>query len=374
MHEQEFRKLLDKYLNHSISEEEKKLLEKFNENLISNNQNPHFKDKSDKMDLKESLWADIQAKSKLNKEKTSLGRIIAASAAIFIGVLTLGYLYVDHTRAIPSNSIPENAITLELEDGSLKIIKNDGSLQVTDKNGTVLGQQNKNQLVYSGASASEELVFNTLSVPFGSTFELKLSDGSTAVLNSGSSLKYPVKFLNGQDRSVFISGEAYLNVAKDSSRPFIVNAGKLNVHVLGTAFNVAAYPEDDTADIVLVEGSVSLTSDQETGDQNIVLLEPGFKGSFDKSEQKITKDKVSTTMYTSWMEGKLIFRNMTFENIIKKLERHYNISIVNENKALSTKRFNANFGNEPIEKVLEEFKSNYGIHYKIIDDDRVIIE
>ncbi|SDM48955.1 FecR family protein [Kriegella aquimaris] len=375
MREQEFRKLLDKYLNGSISDEEKKILEKFNENMISINDSPHFKDESNKIEIKESLWKDIKVESRFNKKKTGFWRIAAASAAVFIGIMTLGYLYIYNTRATSLDIIPENAITLELEDGRLEIIEENGSVQVTDKKGAVLGQQKGNRLEYSETGNAEELIFNTLTIPFGKKFELKLSDGSKAFLNSGSSIKYPVKFLDGQDRSVFISGEAYLNVAKDSAHPFIVNAGKLNVRVLGTAFNVSAYPEDETTEVVLVEGSVSLSSESKNeGNEDVVMLEPGFKGVLDKRDKNITKNQVITAMYTSWIDGKLVFRDMTFENIVKRLERHYNISIVNKNKSLSTKKFNANFGDEPIEKVLEELKSNYGIKFKIIDNSQVIIE
>ena len=347
MREHEFRELLKKYLDGSISEEENNLLNQFNEEVSSANKNVQFKNESDKKDIKDSLWSEISTQGNLKKGKTNTWKLLAATAAIFIGVL--GYNFIN-TNSSTSYNIPENAITLELEDGSLKIIEENGTVKVTDKTGAVLGQQNGNQLVYSEDSSVEELVFNTLNVPFGRKFELKLSDGTIATLNAGSSLKYPVKFLKDQDRNVFISGEAYLNVAKDSAHPFIVNAGELNVRVLGTQFNISTYPEDE------------------------ILLEPGYKGSFGKINGKMDKNQVNTEIYTSWMHGELIFRDMTFDNIVKKLERHYNVSIVNNNRVLSAKKFNANFGNQPIEKVLEELKFNYGLNYKIMDDGKVVID
>ncbi|WP_339838100.1 FecR family protein [uncultured Maribacter sp.] len=373
MREHEFRELLEKHLNGSISEEEKSILEEFSNKVSSVNKDLPFKNESDKKDVQDSLWEEIKVQSNLKKGKTSTWRLIAASAAIFIG-MALGYNYINTTPA-PSYIIPDNAITLELEDGSLQIIEENGTVKVTDKTGAILGRQNGNQLVYSENSGVEKIVFNTLTVPFGRKFELKLSDGTMATLNSGSSLKYPVKFLEGQDRTVFISGEAYLNVAKDSAHPFIVNAGKLNVQVLGTQFNISSYPEDATTEVVLVEGSVSMSSSLSDNDgQNKILLEPGFKGSFDRIDGEMDKNQVVTDMYTSWMNGELIFRDMTFENIIKRLERHYNVSIVNKNKVLSLKKFNANFGNQPIEKVLEELKFNYGLDFEIIDDNQIVIE
>ena len=372
MREHEFRELLEKYLDGSISEEENKLLNKFNEEVSSANKDLHFKNDSRKKEIKDSLWEGISVQSDLKTGKTNTWKILAATAAIFIGILS--YNFFDTKPSTPYN-IPENAITLELEDGSLKVIEENGTVKVTDKSGVVLGQQNGNQLVYSEDSHVEEIVFNTLNVPFGRKFELKLSDGTIATLNAGSSLKYPVKFLQGQDRNVFISGEAYLNVAKDSAHPFIVNAGELNVRVLGTQFNISTYPEDEITEVVLIEGSVSMSSSlKEIGVQDAILLEPGYKGSFGKINGKMDKNQVNTDIYTSWMHGELIFRDMTFDNIVKKLERHYNVSIVNRNRVLSAKKFNANFGDQPIEKVLEELKFNYGLNYKIMDDGKVVID
>jgi len=269
---------------------------------------------------------------------------------------------------------PENAITIQLEDGSVKIIEDNGTAKITDKNGTVLGSQKGNRLVYNKKNKGGTLVYNTITVPYGKTFQLQLSDGTQAHLNAGSSLKYPVKFLKGKERQIFVSGEIYLNVAKDSLRPFIANANNLNIRVLGTRFNISAYPEDMTTDVVLVEGSVSLYSiTDEFGTENNTVLKPGYKGSYNREQNGFTTNKVSTGIYTSWMNGKLIFRNMTFENILKKLERHYNVIIKNENRELSKKKFNANFGNEPIRNVLEELKANYDIDYEITDNDTILI-
>ena len=253
-----------------------------------------------------------------------------------------------------------------MEDGSVKIIEENSSVTLTNSKGAVLGQQKGNEIVYSDAEVGDELVYNTLKVPFGKRFELSLSDGTKAYLNAGSSLKYPVKFLRGQDRNVYITGEAFLEVAKDSLRPFIVNTEKMNVRVLGTKFNVSSYPEDDNSEVVLVEGAVSLyKANVDYDPSREVLLRPGYKGSFSKKSNEISKDSVITSLYTSWMKGELIFRNMSFSNIIKKLERHYNVAIVNNNTALGAKKFNANFGEASLEKVLQELKANYGVEYTI---------
>ncbi|MCK0147278.1 DUF4974 domain-containing protein [Arenibacter sp. F26102] len=375
MQEQDFRKLLDKYLEGSISENEKKLLKKFEEELISEDKSLHFKSETDKKRFKNVLWKGIMLNTIRGKRLHLNWRVVSSVAAILVGLLMVGYFYFQNSSQLLNDAIPNNVITLESEDGSIKIIEENGSVTLTNSDGSVLGKQAGNELVYSNSEEVEKLVYNTLSVPFGKTFELRLSDGTKAHLNAGSSLKYPVKFLKDQKRNVFIIGEAFLEVAKDSLRPFIVNTGKMSVRVLGTKFNVSAYPEDETSEVVLVEGAVSLHQAHDKYDpQNAVLLEPGFKGSFNKKNSLITKDSVITSLYTSWMNGELIFRNMSFNNIVKKLERHYNVSIVNQNKELATKKFNANFGNQSIEEVLQELKVNYGIDFRIGNTGDITIE
>ena len=134
------------------------------------------------------------------------------------------------------------SITIQLEDGNTQIINENRTSQLIDKNGNVLGQQSGNQLVYNSDVKNDVLVYNTLTVPYGKQFELQLSDGTNVHLNAGTSLKYPVKFVKGKNREVFLNGEAFFNVAKEVNHPFIVNANEIDVRVLGTQFNISSYP------------------------------------------------------------------------------------------------------------------------------------
>jgi len=365
MQEQEFRKLMEKSIEGSLMENEGNLLNEFHDKLKKKTRQSYFTDENHKIELKESIWKEV-GKSAVPKNKVWTWRKVASIAASFIGILSISYIMWQQFNS-DSTSIPENAITLELEDGTIKVISEDGAASVMDKQGKIVGTQNKNQLIYSKGSGIKELVYNTLTVPYGKTFELLLSDGTKAHLNAGSSLKYPVQFLDRMERKVYITGEVFLSVEKDSLHPFIVNAYDLNVRVLGTSFNVNAYPEDDVTEIVLVEGSVGLYNDSEKFDpEKSELLSPGYKASFDKKTMEISKKAVITDLYTSWMNGELVFRNMSFANILKKLERHYDVNIINNNLNLSQEKFNANFGGgSPLSDVLEELKENYNISYKV---------
>ncbi|MFH7017282.1 FecR family protein [Flavobacterium sp. FlaQc-47] len=375
MTKKEIDDLLLKFENNDCTTGEKNLLFQFYDDLQKEDKMASW-NLSEKEETRIRLLRRINNSIRTSEEKQTQKiswKKYQAIAAIFICFITAGYLFFQLTKA-PSDILPKDAITLQLEDGTIQILEKDGTVKIQNTNGHIVGEQNGNQLTYNKNSSSQKLAYNILRIPNGKTFQLQLSDGTTVHLNAGSSLKYPVEFLKDAERKVFITGEAFLTVSKDAKHPFIVNANNLNVRVLGTQFNVSAYPEDNTTDVVLVEGSVGLYTNNEVFDtQKSNLLKPGFKASYNKQTEKIRKDAVRTAIYTSWMGGELIFRNMTFDNILKKLERHYDITIVNNNKALGNKIFNANFRKTSFKEVFDKLKINYGIEYQI-DGNTIIIK
>lgn len=331
----------------------------------------------DERKIKERLLSEIRSdKRKLHRKRTAS----TLGYAVLIGLLVAGgYILFNRYEGGESDSPenpPSNSITLQLNNGDLKVLEETGNVAITDRRGRLLGNQEGKKLKYVQKSSSEALVFNTLTVPYGKRFDLELSDGTEVYLNAGTVLRYPINFIKGKKRQVYLTGEAYFEVTENDKDPFIVTADDMDVQVIGTEFNVSSYPEDETKDVVLVSGSVALSASRAESDdpsREGLSLEPGQKGSLTKSEGTFTTKSVMTDIYTSWKEGKLIFRQMSFANILKKLERHYNISIVNRNKKLANEKFNANFGDEPLETVLGYFEKTYSIEYTI-QRNRVIIE
>ncbi|RKR09008.1 FecR family protein [Flavobacterium sp. 90] len=295
-------------------------------------------------------------------------------AAILIVAFGSFYFYKNsnlfHSRA--NVVVPrQDEIVLQIDNQSSETIDTSETRNLTDKDGKIIGKQEKNRLVYSKSYSDGKLAFNTLKIPYGKKFEVQLSDGTVIHLNAGTSLRYPIQFLKNQSRQVYLTGEAYFEVAKDKAHPFTVNTQEVNVEVLGTKFNVNSYTEDISTDVVLVEGKVSLYKERKTAD-NQVYLTPGLKGSNIRGQQKIETESVNTDYYTAWVKGSLVFKNASFESIIKKLERHYNVTFINKNKKLAKEIFNARFDNEPIEVVLKYFSDSYAIDYKI-DEDKITI-
>ncbi|WP_437369254.1 FecR family protein [Maribacter litoralis] len=372
MDKEQFLHLVEKHLSGKATSEEERILLRYY-NSFQQSDLEVEKDFLVSDERKNVILGNIQKEIQKGSTGSLLGKEILKYAAIAILLLGAGYFFNRGMLNTNENApliLNENSITLEMENGSKNVITEGAQINIKNSNGNIIANQNGNQLVYENNADSEELVYNTLRVPYGKKFNLQLSDGSKAFLNAGSSIKYPVRFLQGMERRVFLTGEVFLEVEKDSAHPFIVNADNINIQVLGTKFNVNAYPEDDTADVVLVEGSVQLRGDGDNLDS--IRLKPGFKGSYNKKTQNFDTKEVITDIYTSWMEGELVFRNMTFQNILKKLERHYNVVIINNNKRLSSEKFNASFGNDPLINVLENLKATYHIDFKI-DKNQITI-
>lgn len=325
-------------------------------------------------DLEGSYHHIIDAQKPTSGHRRRFSQTILKSAAILAILLGLSTVLRDtfvNSGAVPI--IPEDAIILQLENGNIEVISEEGAVKVVDSEGNVLGSQQGSQLIYkNNGTSKEELVYNTLTVPYGKRFSLLLSDGTQVTLNSGTSLKYPVQFPNTENRQVFLDGEAFFNVAKDSVNPFIVNTDQLNVRVLGTKFNMSSYPEDQFVNTTLLEGSVSVYNKQDTfNSSNASLLEPGFKAEWNKYNKQILIEEADIAMHTDWLNGKIILRHVPFKNIVKKLERHYNVEIVNNNPKLDEELFTASFDIETIEQVFQTFNLTYEMDYKI--NDRQII-
>jgi transmembrane sensor len=323
----------------------------------------------------ERLRANTVADSKLRHLK-----IMVKVAAVFIGVAVCTYFFSigDFTKE-GTGSLPEQeSITLELENGAVeKLSKSDNRLFKNSK-GNIVGMQKFDQLDYTqtgeGSSNSnndeKSIAYHRLTVPYGKTFQLVLSDGTQVHLNAGTSLKYPVRFVKDKSREVFMEGEAFFDVQKNKEQPFIVNSGNLGVQVLGTQFVVSSYPEDAFINTVLLEGSVGLyksQSSQKKNKEGYTLLEPGFMGAWNKVEENISIKEVDTDIYTAWTKGRMVFSHMKFKDIIKKLARCYNVSITNNNVELGEETFTAAFDVkiESMEDILESFKRNYGFDYDI---------
>ncbi|PKP33772.1 MAG: hypothetical protein CVU00_09865 [Bacteroidetes bacterium HGW-Bacteroidetes-17] len=303
----------------------------------------------EKFKQKENLYAlikdhdkidSLKAWDNINKmidKKNGRSRLIILSVLKYAAILAIplligGYFLYQRTSSSESN-ISFNKLEEQinkLEESSL--IMADGT--IVNLNSSVKGDsiveidgtqitKDKSEILYSNNKAitQQEIQFNTLITPKSKVFNVTLSDGTKVWLNASSAIKYPTQF-SADIRKVYLTGEAYFEVTTDKSRPFIVSTNDMEIEVFGTSFNVMAYPNDNSVETTLVEGSVKVKASK----YNLVL-EPGAQAKFDKTLDNLQETKVNTELYTSWKVGKYIFEYENLQNVMTKLSRWYDAEI-----------------------------------------------
>jgi ferric-dicitrate binding protein FerR (iron transport regulator) len=184
--------------------------------------------------------------------------------------------------------------------------------------------------------------------PMGVRTKFQLPDGSTGYLNSGSRLKYPVQFT--RERKVELTGEAFFDVVHNAKIPFHVNTRNLDIKVLGTTFNVIANDDEPTEEIVLQTGKVDVSS--KSGKQ-LAVLAPNEQLTLDIGKRTFSRNTVEASQYTTWKEGKLVFRNENMQQVARRLSRWYNAEVVVDDQLLMDYAFHATFIDEPLDEVLK---------------------
>ncbi len=210
--------------------------------------------------------------------------------------------------------------------------------------------------------SSNEILTQTITTPYGGRTNFTLSDGTEVWLNAGSAITYPTQFAD--TRKVAIKGEAYFKVVHNS-QPFIVESKYGYVEVMGTEFDVKAY-DDEAFVTTLVNGSVVYRSNNDKE----VLLAPGYQVT--NSSEKLVTRKVETEIFTSWKDGKLIFREEPLENIVSRLERWYNVDIRLEGDNIRNLKYNGTIELESFSEVLELIKVTTPIEYSFDRKTRIL--
>jgi hypothetical protein len=383
--------LIVKYLNKSATTEEIETLSKwvkkaknralFKQYIEANHIANSALNELDTKQFEKELLVKIRKDKSINY-KLKMAEILKY-AAIFI--VLVGGSYFITSRMVESDEliISYEDILLKHEDGNTHIISGKGGKNIVDTKGNIIANQQGNTINYSitnqdltkgNNNEKQELLYNEIKIPYGKIFTLVLSDGTSLHLNAGTTMRYPIKFIEGEERKVFLlEGEAFFKVAKEEGHPFIVATNGVNIRVTGTSFNVSSYKEDTSINTVLVEGEVRLYNKNERyKEERSITLVPGELGAWNRDQKEINISKVDTSLYTGWMDKTLIFKHMKFRDIVTKLERNFNVIIKNNNTELDNATFTARFENTSIEHVLKSFKKNHQIDYTIKDNQIII--
>jgi len=198
---------------------------------------------------------------------------------------------------------------------------------------------------------------------------IQLPDGSMVKLNTSSTIKYPERFENF--RKVSISGEAFFDVQRDESRPFIVQSNEMEVKVLGTSFNVNAYDHEKHIEVAVASGKVLV---RPRSLKKGTVLAPNEMVSFNKTTQEIKKDLFDVEVIYGWKDGILKFRNSEFEDIVEQLEKWYGVEILVSDKLKIRKGYSGKFQDEALANVLKGISFSLGFEYSIQDDTVMIYE
>jgi len=234
--------------------------------------------------------------------------------------------------------------------------------------GALLYRGNKQEVVAGNAPIHNK----EIATRYGTRGYQELPDGSKLWLNAGSKVTYA----EGR-RELTLTGEAFFDIRHDPEHPFIIHTGKLDIKVLGTSFNIKAYPNDSTVETTLINGKVEI--DWPGGKRDGIVLRPHEKvvipiRETQKTEAIVDRKMVApdpqykTVIETSWVEDKLVFRNEAFSDVSKKLERWYNIHISFEDKRYLEDRLTAYFKDQPIKNVMDALQISLGFHYRIEGD------
>jgi len=212
--------------------------------------------------------------------------------------------------------------------------------------------------IYTQSGKTRSISFAEIQCPLGVRTRFQLPDGSTGFLNSGSTLKYPVQFTT--ERSVELTGEAFFDVVHNEKIPFYVNTKNLNIKVLGTTFDVIANEDEKIEEIVLQTGKVDVSTKD---GKKLASLLPDEQLILDIENQTFSKTEVIASQYTTWKEGKLVFRNENMQQVALRLSRWYNADVVVGDKLLDNYTFHATFIDEPLEEVLKLISITTPISY-----------
>ena len=254
----------------------------------------------------------------------------ARVAAVALPIVIALVLYVGLNReeeqmvrpSLASNILPGTSkAVLTLANGQMIPLGKEATDSTIITDGTQISASGSG-VTYASGVESESVVYNKLEIPRGGEFCLTLSDGTRVWLNSETSIQYPVAF-GAKERRVFVQGEAYFEVAKDAKKPFTVQFMSSSVTVLGTSFNIRAYPEEKRSQTTLAEGSVRIYSPGSS-----MLLKPGEQAEVSALSGEMVKQEVEVKNFTSWKDGRFVFEQQPLEDIMRTLERWYDIRVI----------------------------------------------
>ena len=371
-------RLLQLYLLGDITEEERQELEDWCEETPRNRKLFEQICQEDLFSKERSVYEnvnDTKAFSVFEKRvrrvsPRSIGNWWKYAAVLLFPILVVGSWRLMHeteqVSVVASSVAPIqpgcSQAVLVLDDGRKVFLKEEEEGVISeDKEITVTGE--KDRLVYTSSEGKnvDEIRFNELEVPRGGEYKVRLADGTLVYLNSATRMKYPVKF-DEKERKVYLSGEAYFEVAKDPERPFFVEMEGVEVRVYGTSFNVNTHQKGNIQ-TVLVKGSIGvkvLSSGMES------VIRPGQMAEFKQGNTKVDVKDVNVAVYTDWKDGIFRFENQRLEDILAVLSNWYDMNVFYQTVSVKELHFSGYMERyKDVSVILEAITLSTGVTFSI---------
>lgn len=387
MDKEHFLLILERYLDDKATEEEVNFLYVYYSLFMADADVIELLKGNEKEKLKLNIKAGIDGyiDGHINRadpvRKLRLWPLIAAAASI---VLVIGATLFVFKQRIAGNLITTKLAKNEVVPGGNKailIMPNGKTISLTDaanglvvqRAGVSIRKSKGGQLTYvvnhssTGERQAAIADWNTIKTPRGGQYEVMLADGTHVWLNAASSLRFPQTF-NGPQRLVELSGEAYFEVAKDKSHPFIVQANGTKVQVFGTHFNVNAYPDNSMVTTTLLEGSVQMSHNGQA-----TMLIPGEQGISPISGGAVVVSRADLQQAIAWKNGYFLFHDLGLVEVMKQVSRWYDVDIEFQDEEVKNKEFGGVISRyKSITQLLDNMQLTGSAHYKI-EGRRVII-
>ena len=373
----EFTKELLRYTRGELSKEEEKGIEQvLSEVEGMNTLVGELKDKN-RIEHEMHVIARFDTERALGKVKNRkqvkrrgiLPWIAAASVVVIAGVSAWILLSQEpdvHNLPVAEKFEPGKAVvTLEMASG-LKyrldtlssVVRNNRVNVAFDNNDRVLKIKEQDSLA---DGATKEIGYNTINVPYGGTYTVELCDGTKVYLNSGTTLEFPSRF-DGKVRSVILKGEAYFDVARNVSKPFVVEVDEMKVKVLGTSFNVKSYVDEPGVYTTLVEGSVAILRDGQPEKK----IKPGEQAYYNKCVGTLSIAEVDVNEFTSWKDGLFYFKDIALEEILRIVSRWYDLEVFYMNQGAKSVIYSGKLPMySSVEDVLRKFEISGDVRFEL---------
>ena len=375
----EVSRLIVKYLQGCISPEEKVMLDKWLEESSENREiyhrvqgrvNREERQRIIRKLNKRAAWERVDRNTKKYRHPI-LRRCMKYAATIVLPLFMVGvgfYLIRDKEEIHPvaemvkiSPGVTKSECVLA--DGHKGVLGTETIDSLVSEEGVNIVKDG-NGVSYLGNKEEGDLAYNIMRVPRGGEFKVRLQDGTLVYMNSETELKYPVRFV-GKERRVYLSGEAYFEVQRDTTKPFIVVMNGNEVRVLGTEFNVRSYEDEKCQFTTLVAGKVLLT----THDHRCIELLPNEQGIVDP-QGDIRKEQVDVALYTAWKDGNFVFRKQSLEHIMEIVERWYDLKVTFEDEWCKQVSFSGNVERyDDFSKLAEMLEATGSVKFRIKNNE-----